>query len=240
VRNIIGQIPPVLVRSGMGVIAIVVALALAVCYFIPYYETVEGRVEIFSIPESKICVSPMQGSVHFEIDEHIVDRGDTIGYIQSADSVIRLTADISGKLSLNVKQERNVAAGEVLYAITPNLVSNIYGQILLPYEYKTKIQNGQQVRIELDGFPYKEYGMLQGVIGKIYPLAVADDGNVNPLDADMPDAEQTAQMLLKADLDLPERLMTSSQGELSFIPGMQGTAIVIVSEQRLLLRLFNR
>jgi len=150
VRNIIGQIPPFLVRSGMGMIAVVVALALGVCYFIPYYETVEGRVEIL---------------------------GD-------------------------------------------------YGQILLPYEYQWKIQTGQQVRVELDGFPSTEFGTLRGVISEIYPSPIKD-----PTDN---------QLFLKVEMDLPERLTTSNKNELPFTPGMQGTATVVVSKRRLLLELFAK
>jgi hypothetical protein len=235
VRNIIGQIPPFLVRSGMGVIAVVVVLALAVCYFIPYYETAEGSVEILSIPGSVICVSPSHGTVHFEIEgnESAVNRGDTIGYIRTADSIIRLTADISGKLSLNVKQDETIVAGETIYAITPNPISGVYGRVLLPYEYKAKIIEGQQVRIELAGFPSNEYGTLQGVVGEIYPLVVADMGN-----AAFPDARNSEYGLLKVDVDLPDGLTTSSQVELTFTPGMYGTVTVIISKQRLLLTLF--
>jgi hypothetical protein len=225
VRNIIGQIPPFLVRSGMGVIAVVVALALAVCYFIPYYETVEGNIEILSVPESVIYVSSTQGSVHLKTDQNelTVKRGDTIGCIQSADSVIRLTADISGILSLNVKQDEQIVAGETLYAIAPDSISGVYGRVLLSYDQKAKIQVGQQVRIELSGFPSKEYGILSGVVGEIYPFKVTT---------------LSGQSFLKADVDLSDRLITSNRNELLFTPGMQGTATIIISKQRLLLTLF--
>lgn len=38
VRKIIGQIPPLLVRSGIGIIGIIIALLLAVAAFVPYPE----------------------------------------------------------------------------------------------------------------------------------------------------------------------------------------------------------
>lgn len=147
VRNIIGQIPPLLVHSGMGVIALVVLITLTVSYFIPYYETVEGRVEIL---------------------------GD-------------------------------------------------HREVLLPYKDQWRVQTGQQVRVEMDGFPQAQFGVLSGVISKIHPAPV-----------------KNGEMFLKVDMDLPDHLTTSNGNKLPFTPRMQGTATIIVSKQRLLLKLFVR
>lgn len=278
VRNIIGQIPPFLVRSGIGVIALVVVLALAVCYFIPYYETAEGHITLFSIPESEIYVSPVRGTVcllpSFGQDGVPVNEGDTIGFIRpitlllpdtpalpeqtepddrsvgravslSAGSVIHLTANVSGRLSLNIRHGEKVNTGEILFAITPDSIASIYGQVRLPYGYREKIREGQQVKIEPAGFPSREYGALQGTVGKIYPLAV---GKENRLDfsggcggIDSETADQMAEkMFLKADIALPEGLMTSYRKELQFTPDMQGKANIIISKQSLLVKLFKR
>lgn len=240
VRNIIGQIPPFLIRSGMGVMAVVIVLALVVSFFIPYYETVEGYIEIVSIPESTIYVSHAYGAVHFETnaEQSTVKQGDTIGYIQSADSVIRLTADISGRLLLNTKQDERIVEGETLYAITPDPVSGVYGRVLLPYEYKTKVLKGQQVRIELAGFPSKKYGTLSGVINEIYPLAIAYSRDLTLPNTDLPNTQPTASKFLKVDIDLYNGLITSNRNELLFAPGMHGIVTVVLSKQRLLLTLF--
>lgn len=46
VRKIIGQVPPVLVRSGIGVISVIVALLLATAAFVPYPETVVSDIRL--------------------------------------------------------------------------------------------------------------------------------------------------------------------------------------------------
>lgn len=46
VRKIIGQIPHALIRSGISVIALVIALLLAAAAFIPYPETLQGEAVI--------------------------------------------------------------------------------------------------------------------------------------------------------------------------------------------------
>jgi hypothetical protein len=237
VRNIIGQIPPFLVRGGIGIIAMVVVLALAVCYSIPYYETVQVRVELFSDPASEICLSPAEGHVQllsrYEAEDTSVNRGDTIGCIESADSLIRLVANISGRLSVNVRQNESVMAGDVLYSITPDSISGIYGRLLLPYEYRTKLKTGQSVKIELDGFPSKEYGVWEGSVGRIYPLAVGADNNFNVSDV------ETASFL-KMDVDLPMPLISSNGSEIVYAPKMCGSASIVISKRSLLLKLFTK
>lgn len=54
VRNIIGRIPPLLIRSGITLIALLItALAAATC-FIPYPENVKGKVDVTINDNSEI------------------------------------------------------------------------------------------------------------------------------------------------------------------------------------------
>lgn len=46
VRKIIGKIPPVLIRSGIGVIALILAFLMVAAAFIPYPEVIEGEITI--------------------------------------------------------------------------------------------------------------------------------------------------------------------------------------------------
>lgn len=57
VRKIIGQIPPVLIRSGIGIIGIIVALLLAIAAFVPYPETTESDIILTSIREKQVIAT---------------------------------------------------------------------------------------------------------------------------------------------------------------------------------------
>lgn len=46
VRKIIGQIPPIIIRSGITVIGLVIALLLTVAAFIPYPDTLKAKVTV--------------------------------------------------------------------------------------------------------------------------------------------------------------------------------------------------
>ena len=57
VRKIIGQIPPLLVRSGIGVIGIIMALLLAVAAFVPYPETAECDITLTDIQQGQVSAT---------------------------------------------------------------------------------------------------------------------------------------------------------------------------------------
>lgn len=57
VRNIIGRIPPLLIRSGITLIALlIIGLAVAAC-FIPFPENVKGKVEVAINSHSEIEIT---------------------------------------------------------------------------------------------------------------------------------------------------------------------------------------
>lgn len=253
-RNIIGQIPSFLIRCGIGVIAVVVVLVLAVCYFIPYYETVEGKIIIVSNPASEIYISPVEGifnaSQNYWQDNQNTFQGDTVGYIKlqfanlisssetslkdsnyyicasmPADSVVWLIAGMSGKLLVNIAKGERIAKGDQLFAIIPDSIAVVYGRIILPYQLKEKIKEGQEVKIETEGLSSRSYGVLNGIISKIYPL---------------PSDKGQDSVLLKADVTLPYGLVTTYQKELSFTPDMQGKGKITLSKQSLFMKLFCR
>lgn len=77
VRKIIGQIPPVLIRSGIGVIGVIVALLLAVAAFVPYPETTETDITLTSIREKQViatgelpyvCITQIKPGMKAEIE----------------------------------------------------------------------------------------------------------------------------------------------------------------------------
>lgn len=57
VRKIIGQVPPRLVRSGIGIIGIIVALLLVVAATVPYPETVEGNIRITDVRQAEVMAT---------------------------------------------------------------------------------------------------------------------------------------------------------------------------------------
>ncbi len=220
VRNIIGEVPPFLIRSGIGVIAMVVILATVVCCFIPIYDTTEGKVKLLTDPSTSIVNASKAGIFYKSpsIETQIrISAKDTIGYIQTNEKLIMwYISEVDGEILLNFHSGDNVRPGDRIFAIVPDS-SQIYGQLILPYEHKAKIKKGQDVMIELEGFPAQKYGVVMARVYRIYPLKVYN--------------YSTKKAGLKIDVILPDGTRTSYKKDIRVSPEMAGKAKIILSKQ---------
>ena len=90
VRKIIGQIPPLLVRSGIGIIGTIVALLLAAAAFVPYPETIETDITLVDTQEEQVlatgelpyaCITQVNASMKVKIELEGYTSKD-YGYLQ--------------------------------------------------------------------------------------------------------------------------------------------------------------
>lgn len=96
-------------------------------------------------------------------------------------------------------------------------------QVLFAYTYINsanfgKIKVGQEARIRLDGYPFKEFGVVSAVV--VSKSEIARDG----------------KYMIR--LSLPQGLKTSYEKELDFTQEMQGELRIITEDLRLLERIF--
>ena len=77
VRKIIGQVPPMLVRSGIGLIGLIVAMLLAVAAFVPYPETADTDITLTGIRDGQAtataelpyaCITQIKPGMKAEIE----------------------------------------------------------------------------------------------------------------------------------------------------------------------------
>lgn len=86
-----------------------------------------------------------------------------------------MTSPIGGKLIygefLQINQQ--VAVGQKLFYINPKS-EKYYGEILLPQIASGKVKKGQKVLIKVNGYPYEEYGYLNGKVEYISDIPIQD------------------------------------------------------------------
>ena len=132
-----------------------------------------------------------------------------------------VTSPINGKLTFtsiwSVNQE--VKVGDLIATIIPKEASAIIAKAVIPPSGFGKVEVGQRVNIKLNGFPYKEFGMLKGTIRSI-SLVPAANGYV-------------------AEIELAGGMTSSYRANLKFIQQMDGTAEIVTKEMRLITRLIN-
>ncbi len=66
VRNIIGQVPSVLLRYGTFIIGIVLLLLLMIAYFIPYHEVITITAVIKTTPETVFVKAEQDGLIYID------------------------------------------------------------------------------------------------------------------------------------------------------------------------------
>jgi len=112
------------------------------------------------------------------------------------------------------RENQSVNENEPVLSIVPADPGEYMGRITLKMQRSGKVTEGQTVNIKLSGFPYLEYGMVQGIIRSKSKVS-SDD----------------AYMI---EIKLPKGLTTLYGKQLEFTQNMQGTAEIITNDRSLL------
>lgn len=134
-----------------------------------------------------------------------------------------LVAPVSGKVALTKawSEQQQVEAGmEVLTVVPQEAAGKIIAKAQLPNVRSGKVEVGFAASIRLDGFPYQEFGVLNGSVERI--AAVPSENGY------------------ELEISVPADLKTSYGKQVPFRQEMQGTARIITKKQSLLERLFDK
>ena len=132
-----------------------------------------------------------------------------------------LVSPIEGKVTFTNywSENQQVKAGAKLATVVPLDETKIFAKAIVPHASLGKIEIGQQVHIKLSGFPFMEFGMLQGKVSSI-SLVPEEDGYVTGI-------------------DLEEGMTTNYQHHLKFIQEMDGVADIITKDTRAISRFIS-
>lgn len=136
---------------------------------------------------------------------------------------------IDGVVSFSNYWSKNqfVSQGEKVFAVVAESPGEIIGKCVLPVNGAGKVETGQSVNIKLDGYPYMEYGMLQGKVKNVSLVAT---------DVATPEG---AQRFIVAEISLDHSLVTTYRKELPFNGEMSGVSEILTKEMSLLEHFVN-
>lgn len=134
-----------------------------------------------------------------------------------------LSSEIEGKVSfLNYwSKNQTVNQGDMVFTVVPTQSSQIMARLKTPARNSGKIKAGQKVNIDLQNYPEREFGFLQGNVHHISRL---------------PDKKG----MYIIEVSLPSELMTSYGRKIEFKQEMTGTANIITEDLRLIERFFHQ
>lgn len=169
VRNIVGKVPPLLLRTGIAVISVIIISLLVSAYFLPYREYKNVELELFCRPGYQSIAMPEDGNVFMTTSTMQLKENQQICFIQTGlDSIIKFYAHFEGKVLFNVSYGDFIRKGFHIYTIIPDSIKSVYGVAYITEEDITRIDNGQPVNfIPKPTSPYID-DMLVGYISKIY------------------------------------------------------------------------
>lgn len=223
-EELIGTIPPWIIRWGITVLFVVAIIGLSVSTFISFPDTIPVKVLIEAANQpGHVTVTRTDASQVFRFlvkSGETVKPGDTllVRYDKNTGKSYPVLTPMAGVIYVS----DGVNAANILDKEIWVVPQSSAVKVKINYGNKGagNIRVGQTVQIELADFPSNEYGFLQGRITSILPILI--DG------------------LHQAYVQLPGKKMITSDGRVIPIrPVMEGTGEVSLDSRSIFQRIFG-
>jgi HlyD family secretion protein len=147
--------------------------------------------------------------------------GELLSSIENWEQIYLLISPINGTVTFNSFWTKNqyVAAGNRILAIVPELPGRIIGKMQAQASGSGKIKAGQRINIKIQGYPYLEYGTLQG---QVKTISLISNENIYSVEA-----------------ELPQGLKTGTGKELYFTGELIGQAEIVTDDRSLFSRILS-
>jgi len=113
-----------------------------------------------------------------------------------------------------------VASGETVASVVPVSSDTCTGRAKITSSGLGKVREGQVVKVQLNGFPYMEFGIVRGTVSYVSPV---------------PERSQDGNIMYALGIQFPEGLRTTYGKELPFIQGMDGSVEIITDNRTLMM-----
>lgn len=132
-----------------------------------------------------------------------------------------LTSPISGKATFSKfwGENQSVNKGDIVITVIPKGEQEIIARSEINMRGSGRVNPGRKVMIKLSGYPYLQYGLVEGLV-KSVSLAANNE-------------------IYIVDIELPDGLLTTMGEELDFSQNMSGQAEIITDRLRLIERLIE-
>lgn len=132
-----------------------------------------------------------------------------------------LRAPVGGKVSFASpwQEQQSLRAGQELLTVEPG-GGTFQGLVKIPQANLGKLHEGQKVLVKLEGYPFREYGMVEGTLFQLSVTPGADSAYWGYI-------------------DLSHGLQTRYGRRLAYRNGLKGTAEIITADRRLAQRLVD-
>ena len=146
VRNIIGQIPPGIIRFGISVLTIIFIGLFVGAYFFEYPQKISVETNWQTIPVSQIYKSGSESNYQYLKNDSIyVEKGEALAILlSSGDTLFSETSGIFYKSS-SIRAE--ISKNNIVFAVIPKKIEAFFPEIYVPDEIKFKLKTDTKILV---------------------------------------------------------------------------------------------
>ncbi|TDS14852.1 phosphohexomutase domain-containing protein [Sphingobacterium paludis] len=222
--EIVGRIPPWIVRWGITVLFGVATISLFISGFVRFPDSIVGTVVIQAKEQpGKVTVRRESANEEYKFLVKEGDRvkpGDTLllRIEKSENKISPVTTPMTGSIYRVSSRNTDGLLEETIWVVP--IATGFHMKINYPNKGAGNVQPGQQVRIALHDYPDAEYGFLDGIIESILPIQTDD--------------KHQATISL-----IHNKLLTSRGREIPILPLMEGSGEILLNEKSIFYRIFG-
>lgn len=214
-QEIMGKVPPAILRWGITCIASILIVLFIGSFFLEYPKTISSEVVISStiLP---VEISPSDNGRLIDVYVYNgcrIEMGDTLAALSTGEVI---KAPISGIIGFIKPCEVNstIRAGDALFSILPDSIGQVFAKAKVAKKDAMRIRVGQDAIIRLDGYSSAPLDVIRGKVTEISLI---------------PDSEGYCYIKI----DLPQEKVDNTSSLLSSIYQMRGMTEIIVNKKRL-------
>ena len=189
-------------------------------------QQLETSISMVNVESSQLTGSLGKMTVQYMLEQNQLlaelkaTRYELQTTIESWQQNYLFVAPVQGVVSFNAvwTKNQNINTGDKVFAVVSKTPGRLLGKIQVPASGAGKIHVGQQVNIKVAGYPYLEYGLLQGSISQL--SMVANDA------------------FYTAEIAIDKGLMTTVGKKLNFTGELTGAAEIITENRSLMERIY--
>lgn len=223
-EEIVGIIPPWVVRWGITVLFFVAIIVTYISSHVRFPDSIQGSVIIEASKQpGKVTITRNHAAQEYKFfvkDGQTVNPNDTllVSFNKGDGKSEVITTPMAGKIYLvNGRNSENLLE-QTIWVIPKS--EGVEVKIRYPNKGAGNVRVGQKVSIGLDDYPEYEYGFLEGTI--LYVLPIQTENN------------HEAKIILSTD-----KLLTSQGKELPILPLMEGHGEILLNDRSIFQRIFN-
>jgi multidrug resistance efflux pump len=167
VKDILGTPPKWILRWGSLVLLLIMLIMVAGLLFIRRPEIIEGTVIVTPVKDQVQIVVPLNATIDsvFVKDGALVNGGDSVLTYRKSAKLYTVTAPEAGTISI----EQLLAKGSVIDQDSAVINIDPAGQTyfvkgIFPGSAVNKIRPGQEIGINIDGYPKEDFGSLAATV----------------------------------------------------------------------------